>query len=81
MNLISRLFSNLKMWKKLLLAPLVVLIFLTALSAWNYLGLTNQKVAVDDIFNNRFKGYQNISKIANEISNVHSNVYRAKSAP
>jgi methyl-accepting chemotaxis protein len=76
MKYIGRIFSNLKMWKKLLLAPLIVLLFLTGLSGWNYLGLSNQKVAIEDIFNNRFKGYQNSSKVISEIANVHSNVYK-----
>ncbi len=73
---IKRFFSNLKMSKKLLLAPLVVLFFLTILSIGTYKGLSDQKVAVEDIFNNRFKGYQNSSKVISEIANVHSNVYK-----
>jgi methyl-accepting chemotaxis protein len=46
------------------------------LSFLSYRGLTNQKAAIDDIFNKRFKGHQNSSKILNEVSNVHMNIYR-----
>ncbi|MCX7816402.1 MAG: methyl-accepting chemotaxis protein [Syntrophales bacterium] len=77
--MIGRLFGNLKMWQKLLLAPLLVTLFMIGLSIWVYLGLNNQKIAVDDIYNSRFKAYQNISRIANDIANVHSNVYRVLS--
>jgi methyl-accepting chemotaxis protein len=73
---ISRFFSNLKISKKLLLAPLVILFFLTLLSIGTYMGLSDQKVAIEDIFNNRFKGYQNSARVMSEMTNVHSNVYK-----
>lgn len=73
---ILQLFSNLKMSKKLLMAPLVVLFFLMVLSAGTYVGLSDQKAAIEDIFTNRFAGYQNSAKVIGEITNVHSNVYK-----
>ncbi len=73
---INGLFTNLKISKKLLLAPLVVLFFLTILSVGTYKGLFDQKAAIEDIFNNRFKGYQNSARVISEIANVHSNVYK-----
>jgi methyl-accepting chemotaxis protein len=69
-------FQNLKLSKKLCIAPLVVIFFLMILSFLSYRGLTNQKAAIDDIFNKRFKGHQNSSRILNEVSNVHMNIYR-----
>jgi methyl-accepting chemotaxis protein len=72
----ERFFSNLKMTHKLLVAPLVILLFLTALSCIAYRGLSNQKLAIDDIFNKRIKGYQNCSKVLNEVATVHANIYR-----
>ena len=35
-----------------------------------------QKLAIDDIYNNRFTGYQNSSRIMNDIANVQANIYR-----
>lgn len=69
-------FQNLKLSRKLCIAPLVVILFLVILSFLSYRGLTNQKAAIDDIFNKRFKGHQNSSRILNEVSNVHTNIYR-----
>ncbi|HOK07458.1 MAG TPA: methyl-accepting chemotaxis protein [Syntrophales bacterium] len=79
MNWIKTVFLNMKMWQKMLLAPLLVLTLMIVLSVLSYYGLNSEKGALDDIFNNRFKGYQQISRIANEIANVHSNVYRVLS--
>ncbi|HRR40248.1 MAG TPA: methyl-accepting chemotaxis protein [Syntrophales bacterium] len=73
---ISRFFSNLSISKKLLLAPLVILLFLVLLSVGAYMGLSAQKVAIEDIYNNRFKGYQNCARVMSEITNVHANVYK-----
>ena len=72
----ERFFSNLKMTHKLLIAPLVIILFLTALSCIAYRGLSDQKLAIDDIFNKRIKGYQNCSKVLNEVATVHANIYR-----
>jgi methyl-accepting chemotaxis protein len=75
----KRILMNLPMKKKLFLSPLVVILFLIVFGAVSYIGLSNQKAAINDIFNIRFKSYQNSAKIANDISNVHSNVYKVLS--
>jgi len=62
--------------KKLLIAPLVVVLFLLILSYVAYLSLSNQRQVMDDIFNKRFSGYQNSSKIVNTVSDIHTNIYR-----
>jgi methyl-accepting chemotaxis protein len=72
-------FSNLRMSRKLLIGPSIVVLFLVFLSAVAFRGLYNQKGAIDDIFNQRFKGYQTSSKILSTITNVHANVYRVLS--
>ncbi|MFB3925506.1 MAG: methyl-accepting chemotaxis protein [Syntrophales bacterium] len=71
-----RFFNNLKLQNKMLMAPMVVFLFLIILAYGTYNGLSMQKTAIDDIFNNRFKGYQNSSKILNDIANVHANLYK-----
>lgn len=60
----------------MLLAPIVVLIFLILLACGTYFSLSLQKDAIDDIYNNRFKQYQNSAKILNDMSTVHGNLSR-----
>jgi methyl-accepting chemotaxis protein len=67
---------NLKMYKKLLLSPLSVILFLLLSWVISFVGLTGQKSALSDIFHNRFKGYQSSATIINDIANVHANVYK-----
>ena len=69
-------FEKLGMSKKLLIPPLVVILFLGALAYVSYHGLGNQKIALEDIFGKRFKGSQSSSRILIDISNVHTNIYR-----
>ena len=38
--------------------------------------MTSQKAAMDDIYTNRFQGYQNSSEISRTIANVHANLYK-----
>ncbi len=72
----GRFFNNLKLGKKMLLSPVVVLIFLVILSGATFYSLWMQQGAVDDIYNNRFTGYQNSAKLLNDISKVQGNLYR-----
>ena len=65
------------MAKKLLSAPIVVICFLLVLSYVSYSGLSNQKMAMEDIFNNRFKNYQKSSEIVKSIADVHANLYKS----
>lgn len=69
-------FEKLGMSKKLLIPPLVVILFLGVLAYVSYRGLGNQKIALENIFNKRFKGSQSSSKILIDASNVHTNLYR-----
>ena len=70
------LFMNLKLSQKILITPVVILLFSLVLFYLSYAGLAKQKSAIDDIYNNRFKGYQNCSRIMNDIANVQANIYR-----
>ena len=72
----KRIIRNLKMAKKMMLLPAVVFIFLVALSYGAYDGLSNQKAAMDDVFNNRFKTYQESADIIKKVGNVHANIYK-----
>ena len=52
---VKKIIRNLKMARKMMLLPAVVFISLIALSYGTYEGLSTQKTAMEDIFNNRFK--------------------------
>ncbi len=64
-------FNNLKLGNKMLTAPLVVFIFLFILGYFTLSGLLLQRATIEEIFNNRFKGYQASAKMLADISNVH----------
>ncbi|MCX7983160.1 MAG: methyl-accepting chemotaxis protein [Syntrophales bacterium] len=70
------LFKNLKLGKKMLVAPMIVLIFLVILSVGTYFSLSIQKDAMNDIYQNRFAQYQVSAKILNDMANVHGNLSR-----
>jgi methyl-accepting chemotaxis protein len=64
----NKKFANLKMSLKLLIAPLVVILFLTFLSYVAYSGLTGQR--------ERLLVNQMSSQIINDMTSVHANLYR-----
>ncbi len=70
------IFRNLKLAKKLLIAPGVVIAFLLVLGFLSYLSLSNQKSAIESIYNDRFKTYQGSAMMVKDISNVHANLYK-----
>ena len=59
----NKILRNLKLAKKLLIGPVAVSLFLLLLAGGTYHGMTTQKEAMDDLYNNRFQGYQNSSEI------------------
>lgn len=61
---------------KLFCTPLLLIIFLIGFGAISYHGLLGQKAALENIFQNRFKSYQSSANLRNDISGVHSNLYR-----
>jgi methyl-accepting chemotaxis protein len=65
-----------KVWQKILVAPAVAIVFLMALGAVSYSALTQQQSTLDDLVNVRFGNYQLAANSAQEISEVHANVYR-----
>ena len=72
----KQFFKNLKLSKKLLIAPTVVILFLLILGGMSYIGLSNQNSAIENIFNNQFKNYQTSATIIKDITNVHANIYK-----
>jgi methyl-accepting chemotaxis protein len=70
----NRYFNNLKLAPKMLISPVVVLIFLVLLSCGALLSLSMQKDAINNIYNNRFKLHQSSAKILNDISIIQGNL-------
>ncbi|MGE5843275.1 MAG: hypothetical protein ACM32K_00115, partial [Syntrophaceae bacterium] len=75
----KKLISNLSMTQKLLASPLVVLVSMAVLVAMAYVGFSSQSSAIDDLWNNRFAGYQNCARIINDVNVVHKNIYKVLS--
>jgi phosphoglycerate-specific signal transduction histidine kinase len=72
----KRFFLNQNLSRKLLVAPLVIIIFLIILGSVAYLNLSSQRSAIENIFDNRFKAYQTSATIVRDIANVHANLYK-----
>ncbi len=72
----KKILKNMALSRKMLLAPLMVLLFLVLLAIGTFNGLSTQKASIDDLYNNRFKAYQDSARMLNDISSVHSNLYK-----
>src|SRR5674476_18637 len=59
-----------------MVAPGLAIIFLMMLGGISYSVLTQQNSTLAELFNSRFANYQIASGSAQDISEVHSNVYR-----
>jgi len=68
--------QNLKMNKKIMIAPLIIMIFMIIIATVSYEGMSNQKGALDDIFTVRFQTYQDASQLITGMTTVNKNVYR-----
>jgi methyl-accepting chemotaxis protein len=72
----KQLFANLKMSRKMLVGPSIVILLMLVFGAVAYTGMFSQKSAINDLYNTRFKNYQDISRIVNKVTTIHSNVYK-----
>lgn len=72
----KQFFLNQKLSKKLLVAPLVIIIFMILLGLVAYRNLSSQRSALENIFDERFKAYQTGATIVKDITNVHANLYK-----
>jgi methyl-accepting chemotaxis protein len=64
------------MTKKLLIVPIVAVVFLSTVWVVCYFGFFKQKAALDDIFNVRFQNYQITANIIKELTDVHGTIYK-----
>ncbi|HVO66759.1 MAG TPA: methyl-accepting chemotaxis protein [Syntrophales bacterium] len=72
----KKIIRNLKMAKKMMLLPTVVFVFLLVLAYGAYDGLSIQRMVIGDMYNNRFKVYQDTTDIIKKVSNIHANIYK-----
>ena len=72
----KRLLMNLKLSKKILIAPIVVIAFLVISGVVSYLSLSQQKSAIEEIFGTRFKSFQTSARLIKDATSVHANLYK-----
>jgi methyl-accepting chemotaxis protein len=72
-------FGNLKMFYKLFLSPLVIISFLIILALLSFSKFSTQKDSVEEIFNGRFKNYQDSATVIKDLTDVHANFYKIMS--
>jgi len=65
-----------KVWQKILVAPGVAIMFLLVMGAMSYSGLTRQQSTLSALFNGRLGNYELAADASQEITEVHSSVYR-----
>ena len=65
-----------KLWHKIVLAPAVAMLCLLALGGASYRVLIQQNATLAELFDVRFGSYRLTAGSAQEIGEVHSNVYR-----
>ena len=68
--------QNLKMNRKIMISPCIVMIFMITIATISYRGMSGQKSALDDVFNIRFQTYQDASQLIIQITTVNKEVYR-----
>ncbi len=69
-----QIISRLSLMKKLLIGPVVVILFMLILAGLSYRGLLGQRSALADIYRVKFKDYQTLSQIRQELGTVHGNI-------
>ncbi len=72
----KRFIGNLKMSKKLMIAPTIATLFLVLMAGVSYLGLSKQKDAIDELTNLRFKTYQDASQMMHQITTAQKDVFK-----
>lgn len=72
----KQFFLNLKMLNKILVSPLVAIVFLIVFGVVSFFGLMSQKSAINIMFKESFIGYQTSADIINDMADVHANIYK-----
>jgi len=72
----KHLLHQLSLGKKILLAPVVVLVFLIVLGLGTFMGLWQQQEITDDMYKNRFRNYQVSANLLKDLATVQGNIAR-----
>ena len=72
----KRFIGNLRMSMKLMIAPSIATIFLLLLAMLSYKGLADQKQAMDDMTDVRFKTYQDASQMIYRMAIIHKDIFK-----
>jgi len=72
----KRLLMNLKLSKKIMIAPVALIAFLVISGVVSYLSLSQQKSAIEEIFGTRFKSFQTSARLIKDATSVHANLYK-----
>jgi hypothetical protein len=67
---------DVKMSSKLWGPPILVIFFMVVLAAVSYQALSQQRLDIHEIFQGRFKSYQDSARTLNEMAMVHANIYK-----
>src|SRR3954447_21231684 len=65
-----------RIWHKILIAPILAIAFLLGFGAISYGVVSQQNTALDDLAKKRLEGVSVAMEAQNDLSEVHSNVYR-----
>lgn len=65
-----------KLYQRVLLAPVLALLCLVAVGAVSYRAVAVERAGIDDIFRNRFAFFQTVDSISSQLDAVHASVYR-----
>jgi len=68
--------SNLKLTNKLLIAPLVAVLFIVIFGLVAYVGFFRQRTAIDDVVNKRFSYYQATADIIIRLNQIQGQLYK-----
>jgi methyl-accepting chemotaxis protein len=69
-----QLFGRMNLMKKLLIGPGAIIILMLIMAMLSFQGLSSEKKALSDIYQNNFKDYQTIAQISEELGTVSGNI-------
>ena len=76
-SLLERKTDNLSVRKKVFLAPVVSIFFIFLMGIVFFTGLIQQKTLTSDMFEKRFRLYQQSSEIVKKVNIIHTNMYKS----
>jgi methyl-accepting chemotaxis protein len=78
-EIMNSLLANLRIFYKMMVGPILVMVFMVFMALVAYWGFSTQKGSLDNIFNERFDGYKKSAKILNDVDVIYADIYRVVS--